>query len=115
MKHRGRIQAQGENLEASELIKNLEKPKKPIKRATSRAVLTEMKRNRKSIIWYLYEAKHNEHNMAFNAMVHLFDAGFSYEDNIEIITEAIEMMPGELRPGFAEGTLSRQRDQKYGK
>ena len=109
------VNAEGENLEASELIKNLEKPKKPIKRATSRAVLTEMKRNRKKIIWYLYEAAHNEHNMAFNAMVHLFDAGFSYEDNIEIIEEAMREMPGDVRPGFMEGTLSRQRDQKYGK
>jgi len=109
------VNTDGVNLEASELIKNLEKPKKPIKRATSRAVLNEMYKNRKKIIWYLYEAKHNEHNMAFNAMVHLFDAGFSYEDNIKIIDEAINEMPGEVRNGFIDGTIAKQRDKKYGK
>jgi len=105
------------DLEASELVKNIEVPKKVVKTITTSSGLTKAWESRLTTFRYAYECPSGKglHLAFFRAMKHAFDLGFSIEMNRELFEDILDYNDDadELRDSFVE-SLEAQRLATYG-
>ena len=106
---------EGEDLEASEIIKQLTEPKTVIL-PVSRKLLDAIWIDRMNTFKYAYNVKSGGgvHNSLFNAMKHAYDLGYSYDENVMLLGDIINFMEDKPRDSFYD-SLNSQRDETYGK
>lgn len=109
------INAEGEDLEASILIKQLGEPTKEVIRLPRRK-LNAVWENRRNEFAYAYrgrEGGRSLHNGLFNAMRHAHDLGFNYQENCDLLEDIIDFVEDKPRDNFLP-SLESQRKQVYG-
>ncbi len=106
---------EGEDLEASEIIKQLTEPKTVIL-PVSRKLLDAIWVDRMNTFGYAYNVKSGGgvHNSLYNAMKHAYDLGYSYDENVMLLGDIINFMEDKPRDSFYD-SLNSQRDETYGK
>ncbi len=110
------VQLEGEDLEASELIKGLHVPKVEIKKLPSDK-LKRVYDDRFRVFEWFYEAgesgdttsKGNYHNTLWLYTVHAHDLGLPYEVALAILYDIIDFRERNPRPGYIEGLERRMK------
>lgn len=109
------INEDGEELEASILIKDLGEPIKmivPVSAQKRNSIWT----NRMNEFAYAYKGREGGrslHNGLFKAMRHAYDLGYSYQENVDLTNDIIDFLEDKPRPSFIP-SLESQRKQLYG-
>lgn len=110
------INIEGEDLEASELIKNLGEKREPIKRLQNDKLINQAWIDRREVFDFAYNVKSGNglHTCLFTAMKKAWELGMNYDMNCLLLDDIIEHKEEKPRASFIP-SLESQRKALYNK